>query len=163
LSVEFSFAGFDPNARRVHIGHAESFAQVRQSDLRNDAPFVLFIGSDASTASNNELNEAAALFLERGAVYVMTWGADCERIKQVFDDAIAAKSSDEVEPNLFTTAHPDESIVVALTFAANFAAPAEEFDVQSMLVVIVGSSELHQTARESLAELLEDEAPVAES
>lgn len=160
MPADSFFAGFDPNARRVYLAHASSFTTLQQSAPPAEGAFVLFLGSDA-TATTAELNAAATTLLGLGAVYVLTWGNDCERVKQAFDDAIATRNADPAAPTIMTTAHPDESIVVALTFAADFAAPAEEFDVQAMLIAIVGSIDLFDEARGCLEALLEDEAPIA--
>ena len=156
----FSFAGFDQLSRRVFVGHFPSFEQLREASLPIDGRFVLFLASDASNVSHDELAATAEAMLARGAVYVMAWGEDCERVEAFFDEAIEGHGLDPEGPTIITTSHPRESIEVALAFASYFAVPGEGNECNAMLLAFVDDSAASHAAEEALKELLHEVPPV---
>ena len=73
--------------------------------------FVLFIGADASTASDYEITAYAQASVAAGCAYVCCWGPDCGRVHDLFD--LAA-----IDQTVYSTWHDDERLVEALYFAA---------------------------------------------
>jgi hypothetical protein len=158
---ELVFAGFDQNARRVFVTEIERFEDIGRITPPAPGPFAFFIGGDASATSDITLRPAAEAVLAKGAVYILVWGTDCQRVEAMFDRLIASATSEESEATIMTTCYPEESLEVALTFAANFAIPEEGYEADMLIIAIVSSAGLLERARNCLGHLLGSEPPVA--
>lgn len=159
---DFSFAGFDRNSRRVFLALVEKHSDLATIVPPEDGPFVAFVGGDARAVPIDELLSMTEGLLNRGAVYFVIWGDDCERVEAIVHDAISVRERGPESPEVITSSHPDESLEVALAFATTFAVPDQGLEAALLLVVIVGRAKEHEQARGCLAELLEDDPPVAE-
>lgn len=158
---DFSFAGFDRNARRAFLALVEKYADLAAVLPPADGAFVVFIGGDATTVTSDELRSAAEWLLNRGAVYFVIWGEGCERVEELVQDAIGARHRGAESPAIITSSHPDDSLGVALAFASTFAVPEQGLEAEILLVLIVEDPTRYAQASGVLHELLEDEPPVA--
>ena len=62
-------------------------------------------------------------------VYACLWGPDCNRVENLFDEAVVAKNPEETHKDVvITTAHRDESLRNAVWFFMNCAWPAPKYE-----------------------------------
>jgi len=103
--------------------------------------FTLFIAADFSVFNVDELNNFAKKMLDAGVVYVCTWGNDCERMHDIFDEIIVEREKDKGYGScIMTTWHSKDTVDEALWFALNSAFPDDEYTdaCRSILVLAVG-------------------------
>lgn len=96
--------------------------------------FTAFIAADARAVSDETIRALAASMLRSRCAYVCTWGPDCERVHDRFDDEYLAAPSHRWDarvpwskelPFLVTTWHAREPLPSALWFAL-YATPTED-------------------------------------
>jgi hypothetical protein len=112
------------HGRRIIVGELSRDWHWEQPDA---ARFILFIGADASFASDDVLSSYAAAAISAGCVYVCAWGPDCERVHDYFDIAdleMSGWSGDGAV--VMSTWHPNESLIEALYYALIVAMPENE-------------------------------------
>ena len=73
--------------------------------------FACFVASDATSVDSSVLEKFARSLLMSGCVYFCSWGPDCERVHDSFDNMRDADA-----PVIMTTWHDDESLDEALWF-----------------------------------------------
>ena len=129
------------DGRRVFLGELSSDWRWTQPDLDR---FVLFVGADASSASDEALASYAAAAISAGCVYVCAWGQDCSRVHVHFDLADLELSESAEDAVVMSTCHADESLVAALYFALELAWPPDDVD-RSPLVAVVQHPWLEET------------------
>jgi hypothetical protein len=112
-------------ARRFCVGGVPSLDEVLSTLEPISANYVLFLACDATSLSDESLQNSAKRILDRGMVYLCAWGPDCERLHDQFDvERVQNEPSGRV---VMTTWHSKESLSEALWFFANCAEPAEGF------------------------------------
>jgi len=102
--------------------------------------FCCLLVWDADTADDATIATAADALIRAGAVYVCTWGRDCERVHDVVDSVllgpvIVADQSDR--SSVMTTWHSGDSLADATWFAMFFAHPDEEYAATCKAVLAV--------------------------
>ena len=105
---------------------------------------VCLLASDASQLSTKLVFRAAEQLLAFGAVYICSWGPGCERVHDLFDEAVVGDGSGPSEsPSIMTTWHETETLEEALWFALDAAAPADCFakSCKSLVAISVASAE----------------------
>jgi len=105
--------------------------------------FVLLLAADARDCSDQTLREVGNHLLRAGARCVCTWGPDCERVHDAFDQAAHELGLNREGAVIMTTWHDGEPLTEATWFAAVSAFPDEPYaDADGALVAIaVGSKE----------------------
>jgi len=78
---------------------------------------VIFLVSDASEINADIIYSAASQLIERGAIYVCTWGSDCERVHDIFDEVDVGDGSEDTDEFIMTTWHTDDSLDEARAYA----------------------------------------------
>ena len=67
----------------LELAHLSNFPRV----LNLPSPhFKLLLVSDAHQNTADEIALLAHLLIEQGLVYICSWGADCERVNDIFDE-----------------------------------------------------------------------------
>lgn len=113
---------------------------------------VVFLASSASCIDTKTIFSAATSLLENGCVCICTWGDDCERVHDIFDDASVQAGTVEGS-SLMSTWHSDESLSDAIDFFLSCAFPFDDdFDKTSYVAVAVGD----QALNESLTDIIEN-------
>lgn len=87
--------------------------------------FVLLLVWDASAAKVPTISDVATKLLAAGCVCACTWGSDCERVHDIFDECIVGDGSADPDttPLIQTTWHTADSLEDALWFALEVAEP----------------------------------------
>lgn len=121
-----------------------------------DAPFALLVAADARSASDLELRAFARRLLQSGAITVATWGPDCERLHDAFDDE--REGFAPPDSVVMTSWHDGEPVEEALWFAIT-SAPAEPLEPPDRFcAVVVGNADWSSYIRTRLVrpETLDD-------
>jgi hypothetical protein len=119
-----------------------SMPEMNQAYLPNDLTpyFGVFLVCNAEGRDDKTIIEFAEGILEKGAVFFSFWGTDCERVHDLFDEAIVQNDPDETDTSVrLTTWHTGESLDEALWSFLNVSFPADDYQEQChtelMLVV----------------------------
>ena len=111
----FSQLGIHPATKTpLFISELPSFADFNPAEFPMN-PLTLFIAADSSKVSAAEISDIAEKLLQRGLRYVCTWGPDCERVHDIFDETIVGDGSETYNFQPMTTWH-DEPFGEALYF-----------------------------------------------
>jgi hypothetical protein len=108
-----------------------------------DSPFfVCLIAWDAIQASPETVYQLACKLLNSGVVRISTWGVDCERVHDLFDETIVESNLAKDDDTLVMTDwHNDEPLSKAIWFVLHAAWPAERYFDQcnAILGLSIGS------------------------
>jgi hypothetical protein len=119
--------------------------------------FILFIACDFSKYTVDELSSFAEKMLDEGAVTICTWGKDCEKMCDIFDEIIVDREIETKQeiPLIMTTWHPKDSLDEALWFALNVISPIDEYKVtcKSTLIAAVGNEDWNKLLRFRLSDI----------
>ena len=112
--------------------------------------FIAFLAADASGIDAAVLAEFSRRLLRAGCVYFCAWGADCERVHDVFDGECL-----DVEPVIMTTWHSHDSLDEARWFFVFNAYPDDGYwdNSRSGLAISVGCPEWDEHIRKRLTDL----------
>ena len=106
--------------------------------------FALFLACDGRGLDQAILRSLGSRILRQGLAYLSTWGPDCERVHDAFDEAIVCQrsSSDGQDGVILTTWHPAEPLENALAFFLDTAepAPAFRYSCTSWVAASIGST-----------------------
>ncbi len=130
--------------------------------LAKSKRFVLFLATDATDVSNEDLAAFAVKVLDQGMVYLSTWGGDAERVHDVFEEAAADWDPDaDADTAILSEWHEDEPLSEALRFSVADALPAHSYEgtCKATLAAIVGNPD----AAERVRAWLEDPAKLADA
>ena len=122
-------------------------------ELRLTTPwFVCLLAWNARGASVGEISALAQRLLDAGAVYVCTWGQDCEPVHDIFDEERDRRSgADAGSAVVMTTWHDNESLADVLGFVLAAAIPDDAYarECGSTLAVSIGSTQWADEMREA--------------
>ncbi len=107
--------------------------------------FTLFLACNSRKVSVEVLADFAEKALAQGAVYISTWGPDCERIHDIFDETIIEEqvrldTNEYVPSDVMTTWHNDETLEDALEFFLTAANPHDGFAATCHAAIAVSVS-----------------------
>jgi hypothetical protein len=154
--VKLSELGYDSTSeRRLFLLELASLSELPAPFALPSKHFTCLLALDATSASPGELARLASGLLGAGAVYVCAWGPDCERVQQLFDDAILVHEPSQAnEFHVMTTSHADRPIEEALCFLLRSAYPSDAYwdSCRAELVVVVGLPEAIAIVSQALTE-----------
>jgi hypothetical protein len=121
--------------RALYVGEVPSLDEWPDRIEEPKPHFAAFVAADAALLSDDALRSFARRLLPQGAVYVSTWGPDCERLHDAFD----AEQADST-PLVMTTWHAHETLDEALWFALFASVPDDAYfeTCDSDLAIVVG-------------------------
>jgi hypothetical protein len=127
-------------SRRLFVLEAEN-AQDIPKKIGLGGGFVCLLAWNASGVSDDGVLALARSLISDGCAYVCCWGADCERVHDLFDKAMFELLPNG--PHVMTTWHNDKPLDEALWFAMFNSYPDPElFDsCGSMIGISIGSKE----------------------
>jgi hypothetical protein len=100
---------------------------------------VVFLAGDASAISADSIGRAAERLLGAGLAYICTWGPDCQRVHDIFDECYVGDGTTEPTFDFTSTWHSSDTIEEAVEFFAFTAVPSDSaFDDLSYLAILVG-------------------------
>jgi hypothetical protein len=112
--------------------------------------FIAFLAADATGIDSAVLSECSRRLLQAGCVCFCAWGADCERVHDVFDLECL-----DTEPLIMTNWHSEESLDEALWFFVYtaFSDDGYEDTTRSGLAISIGRPDWAEHIRMRLADL----------
>ncbi|MFZ2277086.1 MAG: hypothetical protein WAW39_04775 [Prosthecobacter sp.] len=129
----------------IHSGQFPVFVHRIGSydELRSVTPpsrhSVILLAGDAKGISTDIISEAADHLLAAGLSYVCTWGPDCERVHDIFDQSYVGDGTTEPMSEFMSTWHSAESFEEAVEFFAVTAWPMDDtIEHLSYLAILVG-------------------------
>ena len=78
--------------------------------VESENGFALFVAMDASSLSVDEIVAFADYLIEQGVFWVSTWGPDCERVHDIFDEVDVGDGAEERKPVVMTQWHAEEPL-----------------------------------------------------
>lgn len=136
---------------------APNLSEVSKDKELFSKHFILFVACDFSKYTIDELSSFAEKMLDEGAVSISTWGKNCEKMHDIFDETLIYRK--EVEklgfPHIVTTWHEKDSLDEALWFALNTAFAVEEYEetCKSTLIAAVGNEDWNKLLRFRLSDI----------
>jgi hypothetical protein len=143
--------GIEPDSNREFFAvHLADFTSPVDSLKLSSQHFGVLIAADATGVDVAAISHLAAKLLSLGCVYICTWGPDCSRVHDIFDE-----ESFDIEPGTMTTWHDNESLDEALWFFAFAAFPDDAYakTCSSALAISIGNSSWEEQIRRRLANL----------
>jgi hypothetical protein len=160
-------------AKQLYICACSSLGELSETIAPTSRYFGLLLAMDARQMDTAEICDLAEKTLNRGLVYLCTWGPDCERVHDLFDKQFLTKelgpgpwtqankplSPEEV---VMTTWHAHEALEEALWFFVHSAVPTDKYKqaCTDWVIAIVDNAEWEQEVRTKIAkvasECLED-------
>lgn len=127
--------------RQLDLAQVETFDGATDAVLALPADglgFALLLVGDATGMAVKTLAALAEASISRGACWVSTWGPDCERVHDIFDEV--AVGDGLAEPaSVLTTWHDDEPLSETLSFFWDSAfCPGDRESGPLRLVIAVG-------------------------
>ncbi len=152
-SLEIKAFGFEPDAPRNVFHLALPRLEAFPTHLPMLSPkFTLFLACDSRNIPLNALDTFAKMALAQGAVYVCTWGPDCERVHDIFDEAIVGRLFDGGEAadphsTITTTWHHGETLEEALDFFLTAAAPGDDYAAGCGAALVISVDDQERAGR----------------
>jgi hypothetical protein len=106
----------DEDGRRVlYTGYLEALGAWRdfvgsEWDSIGEEPFALFLACDATLIPTEVIAEFASWCIDRGVFWVSTWGPDCERVHDIFDEVDVGEGGATSRPVVMTSWHDNEAL-----------------------------------------------------
>lgn len=124
--------------RPVYFASVPDFASLSDIELPS-ANSVILLLADANGVDPEPIYSAASRLIERGAIYVCTWGTDCERVHDIFDEADVGDGTNDSDEFIMTTWHADDSLDEAVDFFLTCAFPLDQhLDTCSWAAITIG-------------------------
>ena len=129
-------APFDRKVFSLSIPNLESFPSHLELPSQH---FVLFLACDAKGIDIDIIWNFANLMIAKRVAYLCAWGEDCERVHDIFDEALVLREIEENQtyPHVMTSWHTDDSLDEALRFMLYSAYPDDELTNTCGVVLVV--------------------------
>jgi hypothetical protein len=142
------------SGKRLYALHLDSLDQWPATLDAVVPPFGLLVACDATFVPSSEISTVAEMALASGAAYLVSWGPDCERIHDVFDETYELMKHESPDlPHVMTTWHADESLDEVLWYFVDVAQPFEPNTTSDWLAVSVERSDWSEQICRRLADL----------
>jgi hypothetical protein len=166
-SAQLSRLGHESaTGRDLFVLQADSIDEIASPLALPSPHFACLVVADGAALSDGELHRLAARLLASGAVYLSSWGPACERVHDVFDDAILFAETSSTEETVIMTTWHDEPLEDALAFFLACTSPAQAYEATCRcgLVVVLGHQPVWSASiRDALADPAEFLARVGRS
>jgi hypothetical protein len=146
--------GADQDGCELFVLDVSRLDQVPDDLAIGSRYFLCLLALDARGVGDDQVIRAAERLLRQGAVFVCSWGPDCERVHDLVDQVDAGLNPNATDDSVvLTTWHSDEPLDEALWFLLNAASPAEDYvkECRAALIITMGSPAWSSAARSALA------------
>jgi len=145
----------DKPAKTIYLTACNSISDLLNQIGPASKYFGLLLAIDARGLDASPIFGVATELLARGLVYLCAWGPDCERVHDIFDEAIIGR---EMDGTVMTTWHSKEPFKEALWFFVHsaFATESYEHDCKDWVIATIGNPEWEQEARSSIGRVVCD-------
>jgi len=151
-----SYKDKDGFGREIFSLSLQNFDSLPQKLELPNLHFALFLACDAREIIDEVVEQFARKVIDMGAVYVCTWGFDCERVHDDFDDVELMLEIDENRSlSMMSTWHDGDSLDEALWFALYSARSDDRYadTCRSVLAVSVSNDDWDAQIRRRLSDL----------
>jgi hypothetical protein len=148
--AQIQYAGqSEASNRGLFSLYLADFGSMPGSILLPSAHFVAFLAADPAGVDPKIIADFAKKLLGSGCVFFCTWGPDCERVHDIFDEKCY-----ENEPVILTTWYSQDTLDEALRFFVFNTWPADEYQAtcRSALAISVGQLEWYKQIRKRFAD-----------
>lgn len=116
--------------------------------------YACLVVADARPLSDGQMYRLAVGLLSGGAVYLCAWGPSCERVHDIFDDAVLMSETSQAEESVVMTTWHDGPLDDALLFLLTGTRPAEAYadSCRANLVVVIGDAPGAEVVRRALTD-----------
>lgn len=154
----------DMPAKTIYLTACNSISDLRNQIEPVSKYFGLLLAMDAREMDVSTIFDVGTQLLARGLVYLCAWGPDCQRVHDIFDEAIVereleGKASPEISNGtVMTTWHSKETFKGALSFFVHsaFATESYEHECKQWVIATIGNSEWEQEVRMSISSVVCD-------
>jgi hypothetical protein len=154
----------DKPAKTIYLITCSSISDVSNQIGTVSKYFGLLLAIDARGLDVSPIFDVATQLLSRGLVYLCAWGPDCERVHDIFDEAIVGRELEGTAPSevfdgtVMTTWHSNESLEEALWFFVHSAFPAEAYasECRDWVIATIGNPEWGSEVRRSIRSVVCD-------
>jgi hypothetical protein len=123
----------------VVVNNYEEIAELKLPSKRS----IVLIAGDSRDVPSSTIAAAAESLLESGLTTVCTWGPDCERVHDVFDEVYVGDASHEPSFILMSTWHSSDTLAEAVHYFRDIAFPDDhDFDETSYIAITVANAPL---------------------
>jgi len=148
----------DRPAKTIYLTTCNSISDLSNQIEPVSKYFGLLLAMDTRGRDVSPIFDVATQLLASGLVYICTWGPDCERLHDIFDEAIVGR---ELEGNalakipggtVITTWHSNESLKEVLWYFVHsaFATESYERECKDWVIATIGNAEWEQQVRRSI-------------
>ena len=124
----------------VYSASVSDFTNLTNLEMPTSWSVILLV-ADATSIDPELIYAAASRLIERGAIFVCTWGPDCERVHDIFDEADVGDGNSDPDDFIMTTWHTDDSLLEVVEFFLTCAFPLDwHLDECSWVAVTIGDS-----------------------
>lgn len=140
--------------REVFTLAVDSLESLPDAFTSPSPQFAMLLAYDASVIDHKAFDLFTRRLLDKGIALLCTWGPECERVHDWFDQEIVYMEVLEgiERPCIMTTWHDDEPLEEAIWFLLYAANPVEEYlpTCQASIIVSVGNADWDRQIREYL-------------
>ena len=117
--------------------------------------FVLLLAADFTKVEYEALLDVAKRLIDKGLLYICTWGPGCEMAHGIFDRAnVMWEEQNGKKHHVMSTGHDDEPLEEALWFCIFNATVEDEYwESCSIISVAINEEKWSKTIRESLSDV----------
>ena len=121
-----TFKDKDIYDRELILLSVASLADIFPLPARKDSHYQLFLAMDGHNEIVGDLGNIPKQLIEEGLAYLCSWGPDCSRVHDIFDEASVQIEIETGNDRLImTTWHEDDTLDEALWFLVYCAVPDE--------------------------------------
>jgi hypothetical protein len=140
---------------------APSFRELPSLIHPHSMTFGLLVAVDAPGIPLDEIYKPAIELLQRGLVYMMSWGMDCERVHDIFDEAEVIGEIEGKTPvraagcGAMTVCKPKDTLQDAVWFFAHNGIPGDVYaqTTRDWIIAPIGNAALEDIIRNAINKL----------
>lgn len=140
----------DRPAKDIYLCRSAAIGTLAGQITPSSQNFGLLLVMDAQSVDVSQIGELAENLASKGLAYLCTWGPDCERVHDIFDEILVQRDLEQKDENIvMTTWHADDSLEETLWYFMNCAFPARGYEgtCEEWIVVAIGNAEWEQRIR----------------
>ena len=140
-------------SRTFYLCHSPFLANLPSIVTPTSRYFALFLAMDARGIRDIAILDLARAMLKKGLACLCSWGPGCERVHDLFDEAMWPEIPNPTDGNvIMTTWHSNEPLKYALWYFAHAAFAAEDYSqtCTDWVAGCVGNPEWEQTIKKKL-------------
>ena len=124
--------------RKLVCSTAHSFSDAANALGPLDKHFVAMLVCDASMSKVSDISSLARQLINAGCSYFCCWGADCERVHDIFDEGCVGDGSCDVsDDTIMTTWHSSDTIEEFIAFSLLCTNPSKSYRATTNTTVAI--------------------------